>query len=734
MALVAEHEDVGTERVAMRFDRRLSGWALAAICVVSAVLYAWAITSEGWGNSYYAAAVKSMSQNLTNFLFGSFDPAGVVTVDKPPLAFWPMVASAALFGYHGWSLLLPQVIEGVAAVFLLHRTVRRWAGEPAALIAALVLALTPVTVAINRDTNPDTMMLLVLVAAAYAVTRCIEKDTERGAVRWLMLASILLGLGFLAKQLQAWIVVPAFLLAYLTGATVPWGRRILRLLGAGVVTVASAGWWVLLTVLWPQPKPYIGGSTDGTELNLVFGYNGFGRLSGQGFGGRGGGARGAGPPVEAGGAPGGLPGEFGGPGGGGFGGGGPFGGGQAGIGRLFTQTLAGQISWLLPLALLVLVVATVVGVSRMRSGLPGNATGRAGWFLWGCWLLAVGLVLSYDNGIMHPYYTTEMAPAIAALTGAGVTLLWKHYRSPAGYTWLLLPAAVVLTAAWAWVVVSYDPSWNGWLRYAVAAVAVVAVVALVLGRSTRHDRGSWMPRAAVTLAIVTLLLAPGVWSGATAFARTGGGAMAQAGPPNRGFGGIAQQLQQNSNPALREIAGRFAQGQGRGGPGGMDNAQLSDQQRKILAYAESHSNGARLTLAVDGGANAAATYIINSNATVTGMGGFSGSDPAPTVQQLATWVQQGQLRFVLLSPRSDPRGDQVGQQPGGTIPGQANGEARRGGFGGFLDNGVAQQRQQWVQQNCTIVDPSAYGAAQSSQQDEPGPFGGAQALYECGAK
>jgi hypothetical protein len=293
----------------------------------------------------------------------------------------------------------------------------------------------------------------------------------------------------------------------------------------------------------------------------------------------------------------------------------------------------------------------------------------------------------------------------------------------------------VLTAAWAWVVVSYDPSWNGWLRYAVAAVAVVAVVALVLGRSSRQAGGSWIPRVAVTLAIGTLLLAPGVWSGATAFARTGGSAMAQAGPPNRGFGGVAQQLQQNSNPALREIAGRFAQGQqGRGGPGGMDNARLSDQQRKILAYAESHSNGARLTLAVDGGANAAAAYIINSNAMVTGMGGFSGSDPAPTVQQLATLVRQGQLRFVLLSPRSGPGGDQAGRQPGGTTSEQANGEAR-GGFGGLFDNGVAQQRQQWVQQSCTIVDPSAYGAtAQSSQQDEPGPFGGAQALYECGAK
>jgi len=255
---------------------------LGAICVVAAVLYGWGIGTAGWGNPYYSAAVKSMSASLTNFVFGSFDPLGVVTVDKPPMALWPMVASAAVFGYHGWSLLLPQVIEGVAAVFLLHRTVRCWAGEHVALLAALVFALTPVTVAINRDTNPDTLMVLLLVAAAYALTRSVQRPLHAGgATRWLMLAAVLLGLGFITKMLQAWIVVPVFALAYLVGSPAPVRRRALDVLGAGVALLASSMWWVALVSFWPGTKPYIGGSTDGSVLNLVIGYNGLGRILGR---------------------------------------------------------------------------------------------------------------------------------------------------------------------------------------------------------------------------------------------------------------------------------------------------------------------------------------------------------------------------------------------------------------------------------------------------------------------
>jgi 4-amino-4-deoxy-L-arabinose transferase-like glycosyltransferase len=650
---------------------RLDWWrrlALTAICLLAAALYAWQIGRSGWGNLYYSAAVKSMSENLTNFVFGSFDPYGVVTVDKPPLAFWPMVASAAVFGYHGWSLLLPQVLEGVAAVWLLHRTVRLWAGEHVALLAALVFALTPVTVAINRDTNPDTMMVLLLVAAAYAFTRSVQRPLRPGtASRWLMLAAMFLGLGFVTKMLQAWIVVPVFALAYAIGSAAPLRRRILDLLGAGAVLVASSLWWVALVSAWPGPKPYFGGSTDGSVLNLVVGYNGLGRVLGRQAGREllGGSSNSASPIGQIGpvGRGGGGSTWAGGHGSGGFGGG-------PGITRLFGAQLGGQISWLLPLCLLVLAAVIFAGIHQWRSRVTAqpapDPARRAGWVLWGGWLIMVGLVLSAAQSGFHPYYTTEMAPAVAAVSAAGVAAMWRCYRQQGGYHWLLFPAAVTLSVGWAWVLVSRDTSWQGWLRYAVTTAGVLAVVLLVAGRLASKLVSSGVPRLAGVLSVVALLLAPGMWSVAMALVPSGG-AMAQAGPPEHGRGAAPARVQ------------------------GPMTGDLTAEQRTILGYAQAHAGGTPITLAVEGGARAAETYLIHSDATIVGMGGFSGQDPAPTVATLAQWVQQHQLRYVLLaSPESGRRGQ------------DGHGMARMAGRGG-----VSAQRTQWVQQHCTAVNPGA---------------------------
>lgn len=654
---------------------------LGAICVLAGVLYAWGMGAAGWGNPYYSAAVKSMSASVTNFVFGSFDPLGVVTVDKPPMALWPMVASAAVFGYHGWSLLLPQVVEGVAAVFLLHRTVRLWAGEHVALLAALVFAVTPVTVAINRDTNPDTLMVLLLVAAAYALSRSLVTGPGR-ATRWLLLAAVFLGLGFVTKMLQAWIVVPVFALAYLVGSPAPLRRRLLDVLGAGVVLLASSMWWVALVSFWPGSKPYIGGSTDGSVLNLVIGYNGLGRILGRQAG------------RELVGGPG-VSGDFGGsgrPGGGP--GGGAFGGGS-GLTRLFGEQVSGQISWLLPLCLLVLVAVAIEGIRQWRSGRTSDPARRAGWMLWGGWLLLVGVVLSAAQGGFHSYYTTEMAPAVAGVAAAGVAAMWRHYRRPGGYRWLLLPAAVALTAGWAWVLVSRNISWNGWLRYAVVGAAVVAVVLLVAGRLSLKGTSCAMSRVAGVLAVVTLLAAPAVWSTATAVAASGG-AMAQAGPSGSGFGGG------------RGNRARGAPAQFRGAMRG----DLTAEQNKILAYVQANSAGSRITLAVDGGAMAAEAYLIHSDAMIVGIGGFSGQDPVPTVATLTQWVQQGQLRFVVTSGREGGRG--------------ASGKGIRGG--------VSALRTQWVQQHCTVVNPASYGSTAPASAKATGTADRSEVLYDCQAR
>ncbi|MGV9375523.1 ArnT family glycosyltransferase [Nonomuraea sp. NPDC003707] len=673
--------------------RRLPGWvapaAMAAILLLATGLYGWALGSLGWGNGYYSAAVKSMGQSWTNFLFGAYDPAGVITVDKPPAALWPQVLSTKLFGLHGWALILPQVLEGVATVFLLHRTVRLWAGEAAGLLAALVLTLTPITVAINRDNNPDTLLVLTLVAAAYALTRALRTDSGRAALRWLCAAGLLIGLGFLTKMLAAWMVIPAFAAAWLVGARGPWPGRLARLPAGGAVLAVSSLWWVAMVALWPGNRPYVGGSTDGSAWDLVIGYNGLGRVLGGGSGG--------------------VPGGF-----------GISFGGAAGPGRLFNEQVGGQISWLLPLCGVALLLALAVAVLRRRGvAMPGEPLAAAGWVLWGTWLVVCGVVFATQQGIFHPYYTTQLAPAIAALTAGFVTTLARAHRAGARWALPLGAGAVAVTAAWACAVIGRAPFWNGWLVWPVGAAGLAAVVLLLLSAGRRR-----LLPAALGVAVLAVLAAPAAWAisvpGTTSAL---GGANPTAGPPAMPFGGGGgagpapggRELPEGMRlpPGMELPEGmelppgmKLPEGFPGGSPGGMPSGlaggfpggfpggggELTSDQRKILDHAVKNSGSARIKLAVEGGAMFASTFILGSDATVIGMGGFIGIDDAPTVRQLKDWTGSGQLRFVLGS-----------------------------GFGAMM-GGSSTSRSQWIKANCAEVPAAAYGGS---------PTTGGLTLYDC---
>ncbi|SDQ23921.1 ArnT family glycosyltransferase [Actinopolyspora saharensis] len=754
--------------IASRSGRRWQPWALTGICALAALLYLWGI-GDSWGNTYYSAAVKSMSTGFENFFFGSLDPAGVVTVDKPPMALWAQVLSVKVFGYNQFAVLFPQAVFGVAAVFLLHRAVRRWAGEHAALIAALVLALTPITVVINRDNNPDTLLVLLVVAAAYAVTRACGGQR---ATSWLLLAAFLVGCGFTTKMLQAWMVLPAFVAAYLIGGRSSWARKAVDLAGAAVVLVVSSFWWVAATALWPEPKPYIGGSENGSAWDLVFGYNGFGRIFGENRGG--GGGPGGGGPGGASGAPGAAGGSGGSAGSaGGAGGGPPGGGGGAGFGgepgllRMFGDTLGGQISWLLPLCGLVL----VAGILRLRSGAAVDRDRLAGWVLWSGWLIVVAGTLSYAQGTMHPYYTTMIAPAIGALVGAGIVRFWHWYRETSGKAWWLLPLGVALSVAWALELVARNPDWNRWAGYLAVGFGVLALLALLLGRNGRNG----IARGGLALGLAAVLTVPAAWSAIGAFSSTqamegtnptagpatgmfggGGGPGGSGGPGGRGgFGGgdasgegPATLPGQGGMPGQggtppngsggtgsddgtsdgddSQEAGGPSNGGGRsgsgmrggsGGPGG--GASLSEQQRALLDYVRTNAGDRDIPLAVEGGAMSATSYIINSDVTVVGMGGFTGSDDAPSVEQLTEWQDSGRLGFVLLG------GGMGGGPPGGSSQenSQGNSQDPSGGSGAMpgMGGNVRSERQQWVGSNCTSVDPQTWGGSSDSSQE----------LYRC---
>jgi 4-amino-4-deoxy-L-arabinose transferase-like glycosyltransferase len=516
--------------------------ALPVLLTATGVLYLWGLGGSGWANAYYSAAAQAGAASWRALLFGATDAAGGITVDKTPASVWVMGLSARIFGVNPWSILVPQALMGVATVWLLYAAVKRVAGEAAALLAGIVLALTPVAVLMFRFNNPDALLVLLLTAGAYATARAVDD----GRMRWLVLAGACVGFGFLTKMLQAFLVLPAFGLAWLVGAQ---RKRLLGLAVAAGSLVVSAGWWVLLVTLWPaEDRPYIGGSQTNSVLELTLGYNGFGRLTGDEVGSVGG-------------------------------------GGAGGVwGRLFGAEMAGGIAWLLPAAVVVL-----------AGGLW--ATWRRGpmWtslLLWGGWLVVTAAVFSLMDGIIHAYYTVALAPALAGVLGIGAVALWRK-----GFTGVaVLSGAVALTAMETYLLL-------GSLVLLVLGL-VAAAVLLLVERSL----------AVAALAAVVALAGPAAYSLQTA-AATHSGALPSAGPSTMNFGG---------------------------GMGGLLDAPTPGADLVALLQ-EGDYTWAAATV----GSNNAAGYQLASGKPVLAVGGFNGTDPAPTLARFQEYVRNGQIHYFI---------------------------------------------------------------------------------------
>jgi 4-amino-4-deoxy-L-arabinose transferase-like glycosyltransferase len=644
-------------------DPRWGRPALLGLLALTAALYLIGLDRNGWANDFYAAAVQAGTKSWKAFFFGSFDASNFITVDKTPGSLWVMEISARVFGLNYWSMLVPQALAGVATVGVLYATVRRWFGPAAGLLAGAAAALTPVAVLMFRFNNPDALLVLVLTVAAYAVTRAIEA----GRTRWLVLAGALLGFGFLAKMLQAFLLVPPFALAYLVAGPRGLGRRLMQLLAAGAALVVSAGWWVAVVMLTPAAdRPYVGGSTSNSILQLTLGYNGFGRLDGNetgsvGFAGRGGG-----------------------------GGGGPAFSGGTGLTRLFASDMGGQVSWLLPAALIAL--AALLWGTRREARTDRT---RAAALVWGGWLLVTGAVFSFMAGIIHPYYTVALAPAIGALVGIGAVQLWRVRDGWRGHegNWFgraVLAAGVAATALWSYALLDRSPDWHPWLRMVVLAAGLAAVAALLGGRWLAARAATPRGRLALALvpaalALVAVLAGPAAYSletaatahtGAlpsagptvTSFGGPGGGGGpggAHSGAP--GFGGAPGGSSGSSGftpPGGSGGTGRTGQpvsaglGRGAGGPGGAGggagraggiggglagNTQVSSALTKLLTSGASGYRWAAATVSSD----SAAPLQLASGEPVMSIGGFNGTDPAPTLAQFEHYVAGHEVHYFI---------------------------------------------------------------------------------------
>ncbi|PYC71683.1 glycosyl transferase [Streptomyces tateyamensis] len=648
--------------------------ALWALLLLTAVLYCWNLTSSGWANAFYSAAVQAGSQSWKAFFYGSSDAANFITVDKPPMSLWPMEMSARLFGLSSFSVLLPEVLMGVATVAAVYATVRRRFSAVGGLVAGAVLALTPVAALMFRFNNPDALLVLLMTLAAYALVRA----TERAGTRWLLWCGALLGFAFLTKTLQAFLVLPGFALVYLVVAPTGVWRRVRQLLAAGLAMALAGGWWVAIVQLVPaKDRPYVGGSQDDSFLSLTFGYNGFGRLTGDETGSVGGGGRAgglAGRAVEAlgGGAQGGFA-PGGGPGGGGRGGGGW---GSTGITRLFGGDIGGQIAWLLPTALLLLVLGLWATRRYARTD-----SARTAFLVWGSWLLATGLTFSYMSGIFHQYYTVALAPAVAALVGMGVDGLWRARRR-LPYA-ALLAVVVAVTALWAWVLLGRSSQFLPWLRWAVLVGGLLAAAALVAAGRVAGRAGGRLAAVAGLVALAAALGGPTAYaldtvstahtgSIPTAGPRVSGGDGGPGGFRPGGFtrgnlkggGGLRGGFPGGGRgaggaggfPGGGTGSGGFPGGGTGGGMGGgtgggtgggmgglIDGAKVSTELADLIKADASHYTWAAAGI----GSQNAAGYQLASGVPVMALGGFNGSDPSLSLAGFQQYVQQGKIHYFV---------------------------------------------------------------------------------------
>ncbi|MGV0645632.1 glycosyltransferase family 39 protein [Mycolicibacterium sp. XJ2546] len=574
---------------------------LVALLVATAVLYLWGLGSSGWANNYYAAAVQAGTQDWKAWLFGSLDAGNAITVDKPPAALWVMALSGRLFGFSAFTMLVPQALMGVGSVAVLYAAVRRVSGPAAGLIAGAALALTPVAALMFRFNNPDALLVLLLVVAAFCTVRAIENAGNR----WIVLAGCALGFAFLTKMMQAFLVVPGLALAFLVAAPVGLWQRIGKLALGAVAMVVSAGWYIALVELWPAgSRPYIGGSTDNSLLQLALGYNGIERvIGGQGPG--------DGPP--------------GGPGGPGSGPGGPgnlFFGGEPGIGRMFGESMGAQASWLLPAAL----IGLVAGLWFTRGAARASAV-RAALLLWGGWLLVTAVVFSFMDGIIHPYYTVALAPAVAALVGISVRELWRDRDSLAPRTVLALMSSA--TGTWTFGLLNQTPDWWPVLRWIVLSGSIATALVLVLGA---HRLGR---------------MTVGLGAAAVLFGVAGGGAYTVATVANTHVGPMAMAGPSGSHSRSDDTP-RFP---GPGEPtGAVVNPALADMIRST------RTRWAAATV----GSMTAGSLELKTGASVMAIGGFTGADNWPTLAQFQSFAADNQVRYFIADHHDRPPGPRSG--------------------------------------------------------------------------
>ena len=602
-------------------------WARISLTLIVAgfvVLTGWNL-ARGGDFSFYEASARSMSQSWHALFFGAFDPDATVTLDKLSGFAVPQALSIRLFGMSISAIALPQVIEGVVTIVACAVLALRWGGRGAGLLAAAAAASTPIFVSMFAHPMEDGLLTMALAVALVWWQRAVL------TARWWPLAvcAVFIGVGFQAKMMAAWFLLPA-LVAGTLAATPGWRRGLVR---AGVVTgaavVASVAWITVFALVPADARPYVDGSTNDDIFAMVFGYNGLDRLAPgavPGSVGASSSAGGLGATLAALGhalttpAPSGS-------------------GGSPTLTKLVELPLVTQIGWLYPAAL----AGIALGFWRYlpRRGRPGTPVSVARFPLVvvaATWFATAAAVLTVTR-VPHTAYVASLGVPTVLL----VAIAWREgarlLRSTRRHLRLVLPAVVTVQAVW-WVVLIGGARLPAVLLVPAVAIggtglAVGALAALPMRGTLSHLRR--VAPAALAVALLCLPVATSLQ--VLDDARDGSGGDAYVGVTARG--GHPDETFTVSSPSIW---------------GG--TPQMSPAVTQMVAAARQHGGGENGTPLFVTDSWALSSQVIDATgASVLTDGGYSGHVPVFTTDDLEQMVRSGHARlFVVASgaPEGDP--------------------------------------------------------------------------------
>ena len=638
---------------------------LSLILLLSGILNFTNLSIEGYSNLYYAAGVKSMTMSLKNFFFVAFDPTSFISIDKPPLGFWIQAISAKIFGFSGWSILLPEALAGVISVAIIYIIVKRSFGTTAGLLSALFLAVTPVFVAVSRNNTCDNLLVLTLLLACWAISIAAEK----GKVKYLLISLAIVGIGFNIKMLQAYMVIPAVYLTYLLSNAVSLKKRIIHLIsGTLVLLVVSFSWAIVVDLVPAANRPYVGSSTTyNSELELIIGHNGLERLGigSSSTGGMGGGKNQGGtfegmpggtPPTGTNGAntnserpsdgnfekgmQGGTPPTGDGRGGqapggkSGGGGGGSMGGSEkSSITRLFSNnSLSDQIIWLFPLAVFGFIAAALK--EKLKPAFDNRK--KLALILWSMWLIPEFIYFSFTTGLFHPYYLTMLAPPIAALAGIGIVSMWEFYKDGGSKSWFL-PIALIVDGLVQLLILSYyykTSSITKILMISLCVLCFVSSIILIIVKLTKNQNTK-LSKILVATSLVGLLITPTVWSATTMFSAMSGTF------PSAGLSLIFSTKNGDSNMGASSMG-----------------ASSNSSNAKLIKFLQSHKTTEKYILVTSSTSGYATDIIIKTGESVMTWG-FFGTDKAITLAKFKELVKKGEVRYVMVGGQGGGSTDDI---------------------------------------------------------------------------